>query len=169
MAESAQVGSEPIDIVLADDHAMVRTGLRLLLDGEHDFRVVAEAGDIEAALQDTRTHRPRVVVLDLNMPGTATVPAIPRFLEASPGAAVVVLTMTEDPAFAREAIAAGASGYVLNEAADGELVEAVREVARGRTYLNPRLGALLASSAAAAATDRGEPCGRSRVPCALRA
>jgi DNA-binding NarL/FixJ family response regulator len=156
VAESAQVGSEPIDIVLADDHAMVRTGLRLLLDGEHDFRVVAEAGDIEAALQHTRTHRPRVVVLDLNMPGTPTVPAIPRFLEASPGAAVIVLTMTEDPAFAREAIAAGASGYVLKEAADGELVDAVREVARGRTYLNPRLGALLAASGAAAATDELE-------------
>jgi two-component system response regulator NreC len=107
VAESAQVGSEPIDIVLADDHAMVRAGLRLLLESERDFRVVAEAGDIDVALEATRTHRPAVVVLDLNMPGTRTLPAIPRFLEASPAASVVVLTMTEDPAFAREAIAAG--------------------------------------------------------------
>jgi DNA-binding NarL/FixJ family response regulator len=153
VAESAQVGSEPIDIVLADDHAMVRTGLRLLLDAERDFRVVAEAGDIDTALQDTRAHRPRVIVLDLNMPGTPTVPAIPRFLEASPGAAVVVLTMTEDPAFAREAIAAGASGYVLKEAADGELVDAVRDAAQGRSYLNPRLGARLAAAVAAAGAE----------------
>jgi DNA-binding NarL/FixJ family response regulator len=153
VAESVQVGSKPIEIVLADDHAMVRAGLRLLLEGERDFRVVAEAGDIDTALQDTRTHRPRVIVLDLNMPGTPTVPAIPRFLEASPGAAVVVLTMTEDPAFAREAIAAGATGYVLKDAADGELVDAVRDAAQGRSYLNPRLGARLAAAAAAAGAE----------------
>jgi CheY-like chemotaxis protein len=153
VADSAQVGSEPIEIVLADDHAMVRTGLRLLLDAEPDFSVVAEAGDIEAALRDTAEHRPRVVVLDLNMPGAPTVPAIPRFLEASPGAAVVVLTMTEDPAFASEALAAGASGYVLKEAADAELVQAVRSAARGDTYLNPRLGARLAVAGAAGADE----------------
>ena len=72
-------------------------GLRLLLDAEPDFRVVAEAGDVESALRRRAMHRPKVVVLDLNMPGTPTLPAIPRFLEAVAGAAVVVLTMDERP------------------------------------------------------------------------
>jgi DNA-binding NarL/FixJ family response regulator len=153
VADSAQAGSKPIEIVLADDHAMVRTGLRLLLEAEPDFRVVAEAGDVESALTDCAFHQPKVIVLDLNMPGAPTVPAIPRFLEASAGAGIVVLTMNDDPAFASEAIAAGASGYVLKEAADAELVEAVRGVARGDTYLNPRLGARLAAAGAAPADE----------------
>ncbi len=137
--------TRPTTIVLADDHAVVRRGLRLVLEGEEDLEVVAEAGDVTDALRYVRAHRPRVLVLDLNMPGEPTLPAIPRFLEGSPETAIVVLTMQDDPGFAREALRAGVLAYVLTEAADDELVEAVRAAARGDRYLNPRLGARLAA------------------------
>jgi DNA-binding NarL/FixJ family response regulator len=140
----APVASDGIAIVLADDHALIRSGLRRVLDRETDLTVVGEAGDVEAALALTELHRPRVVVLDLNMPGTPTLPAIPRFLEASPGTAIVVLTMEAEPGFARTALSAGARGYVLKDAAEAELVEAVRSVLAGGTYLDPGLGARLA-------------------------
>ncbi|HEX6458632.1 MAG TPA: response regulator transcription factor [Thermoleophilaceae bacterium] len=133
-------------IVIADDHAVVRSGLRMLLDAEPDFEVVAEAGDVSAAMHYVRAHRPSVLVLDLNMPGDPSLPAIPVFMENSPDTRVVVLTMQNDPSFAREALRAGALGYVLKEAADSELVEAVRLAAEGRTYLNPELGARLAAA-----------------------
>jgi len=134
-----------IEIVLADDHTMVRRGLRMVLDTEEGLTVVAEAGDVESALRATRERRPRVVVLDLNMPGEPTLPAIPRFLEAAPGVSVVVLTMETDPVFARRALVAGASGYLLKEGAEDELVDAVRAVAGGGTYVNPGLGGRLAT------------------------
>jgi two-component system response regulator NreC len=130
-------------IVVADDHAVVRAGLRLLLDAEEDLTVVAVAGDVDDALRLTRAHRADVLVLDLNMPGRPTLPEIPVLAELT---AVVVLTMQNDPAFARQALGAGARAYVLKEAADSELVEAVRAAARGGTYLNPQLGARLAAA-----------------------
>jgi two-component system, NarL family, response regulator NreC len=133
-------------VVIADDHKVVRSGLRLLLDGEADIEVVAEAGDATDARRYTRAHRPQVLVLDLNMPGESVLGAIPRIAEESPGTRVVVLTMQGDPGFAREALRAGAAGYVLKDAATEELVEAVRLAARGETYLNPRLGARLAAA-----------------------
>ena len=135
-----------VKIVIADDHAVVRSGLRMLLNAEPGFEVVAEAGDVPSALRHVRAHRPRVLVLDLNMPGEASLPAIPSFLESCPETRVVVLTMQNDPGFAREALRAGALGYVLKEAADSELVEAVRLAANGRTYLNPELGGRLAAA-----------------------
>ena len=135
-----------VKIVIADDHAVVRSGLRMLLNAEPGFEVVAEAGDVPSALRYVRAHRPRVLVLDLNMPGEASLPAIPSFLESCPETRVVVLTMQNDPGFAREALRAGALGYVLKEAADSELVEAVRLAANGRTYLNPELGGRLAAA-----------------------
>ncbi len=134
-----------IRIVLADDHAVVRSGLRLLLDGEAGFEVVAEAGDVEAARRYVRGHHPAVLVLDLNMPGGSSLEAIPAIRAESPDTQIVVLTMQEEPAFARHALSAGALGYVLKEAADDELVQAVRRAAVGETYMNPRLGARLAS------------------------
>jgi two-component system, NarL family, response regulator NreC len=137
--------SEPIRIVLADDHEVVRSGLRMLLDRESDFEVVAEASDIESARRYVRGHRPRVLVLDLNMPGGSSLEAIPVIREESPDTQIVVLTMQREPAFAREALGAGALGYVLKEAANSELVEAVRRAAVGDGYLNPRLGARIAS------------------------
>jgi two-component system response regulator NreC len=140
-------GSEdaPIRLVLADDHAVVRSGLRMLLDAEPDLEVVAEAGDVSAARRYVLGHRPAVLVLDLNMPGEPVLPVIPDIVAACPATAIVVLTMQDEPAFAREALRAGALGYVLKEAADSELVEAVRLAAQGRTYLTPSLGARLAA------------------------
>jgi two-component system response regulator NreC len=136
---------EAIRIVLADDHAVVRSGLRLLLDGEEGLEVVAEAGDADAARRYVRGHHPHVLVLDLNMPGSLSLKMIPVIRDESPDTQIVVLTMQQEPAFAREALGAGALGYVLKEAADEELVEAVRRAAVGERYLNPRLGARIAA------------------------
>jgi len=137
--------TEPISIVLADDHQVVRSGLRMLLDNEADFEVVAEASDVDEARRHMRGHHPKVLVLDLNMPGGSSLEAIPTMREESPDTQIVVLTMQQEPAFAREALGAGALGYVLKEAADDELVQAVRRAAVGECYLNPTLGARIAS------------------------
>jgi two-component system response regulator NreC len=134
---------ESIRVVLADDHAVVRAGLRLLLDAEEALEVIAEAGDIDNAKRMVRAHRPHVLVLDLNMPGADSLPAIPELAEQT---AVVVLTMQNDPGYARQAMQSGAKGYVLKEAADAELVQAVQAAAQGRTYLNPELGARMAAA-----------------------
>jgi two-component system response regulator NreC len=147
-ASGAQGG--PIRIVLADDHAVVRRGLELLLSAEDGFEVVASVGDVDAAVRTTRGHKPDVLVLDLNMPGGSSLDAIPTILEASPATSICVLTMQDEPAFARRALGAGARAYVLKEAADDELVEAVRRAAAGETYLNPQLGARMAAEPAAA-------------------
>jgi two-component system response regulator NreC len=137
--------STAITILIADDHRVVRAGLRLLLEAEEGFEVVAEAGDIPDAERRCAAHRPRVLILDLNMPGEPSLAAIPRLREKVPGTQIVVLTMQNDPAFAREALQAGALGYVLKEAADTELVQAVRLAAAKQRYLNPELGARLAA------------------------
>jgi two-component system, NarL family, response regulator NreC len=135
----------PITIVLADDHLVVRAGLRMLLQAEEGFEVVAEAGDVATTERRVTAYHPRVLILDLNMPGESSLPAIPRLRQSAADTQIVVLTMQNDPAFAREALRAGAIGYVLKEAADSELVQAVRMAAEGRTYLNPELGARLAT------------------------
>jgi DNA-binding NarL/FixJ family response regulator len=145
VAESTRSARGSITIVIADDHAVLRRGLRGLLEAENGFSVVAEAGDVDTALQCAVAHRPSVVVLDLNMPGRPTLAAIPEFRATLPEAAIVVLTMQSDPVFARLALAAGASGYVLKDAGEGELVAAVHAVVSGRTYVDPALGARLAS------------------------
>lgn len=132
-------------IVLADDHTVVRNALRLLLDAEPGFEVVAEAGDVDTALRYVRGHKPTVLILDLNMPGRPSLEAVPDVRAASPGTEIVVLTMQNEPAFARRALQAGVRGYVLKEAADTELVQAVRSAAAGDTYLQPALGARLAA------------------------
>lgn len=151
-----QAEAKPLTtIVIADDHAVVRSGLRMLLDAEPDLEVVAEAGDADDAVRYVLGHKPAVAMLDLNMPGSPTLEAIPKIHEISPDTRVVVLTMQDDPAFAREAMRAGAHGYVLKEAADSELVEAVRLAARGDTYLNPRLGAKLAAQTDSHASASG--------------
>src|SRR3954464_12279504 len=111
--------ADEITIVLADDHAVVRSGLRLLLDQAGGLHVVSEAGDAESALRTVLGHKPAVLVLDLNMPGALTsLAALPKVAGGAPGARVVVLTMQEAPGFARRALRAGAAAYVLKEAAD---------------------------------------------------
>jgi two-component system response regulator NreC len=134
-----------ITIVIADDHEVVRSGLRALLEQEADLEVIAEAGDVRSTMAHVRARQPDLLVLDLNMADGPSLPAIPDLLEASPRTAIVVLTMQSDPAFAREALRAGARGYVLKEAANAELVKAVRAASAGQTYLEPQLGARLAA------------------------
>jgi two-component system, NarL family, response regulator NreC len=143
-----------VTIVLADDHPVVRSGLRMLLEAEPDLQVVAEAGDVDAARRSVLGHKPTVLVLDLNMPGGSSLEAIPAMADISPDTSVVVLTMQEDPAFAREALRAGAKGYVLKQSAGAELVQAIRAAAGGGTWLNPELGARMA---AAPPTPTGPP------------
>jgi two-component system, NarL family, response regulator NreC len=113
-----------ITLVLADDHNVMRSGLRMLLDAEADFAVLAEAADVPGAFRHVRNDRPDVLVLDLNMPGGSSIDAIRRLAPISPRTAVVVLTMEEDRAFVRGALDAGASGYVQKQAAGRELVRA---------------------------------------------
>jgi two-component system response regulator NreC len=124
----------------------VRSALRALLEAEDEFVVVAEGGEVEEAVRKVLAYKPDVLVLDLGMPGGSSLAAIPRMLAASPATAIVVLTMEDEPRFAREALRAGALGFVLKEAADTELVEAVRAALRGVRYLNPQLGGLIAAS-----------------------
>ena len=132
-----------IRTVIVDDHAVVRSGLRLVLENESDIEVVAEAADARNAVFEARAHHPDVILLDVVMPGRSGIEAIPDLLEESPQSKVLVLSMQDDPAYVREAFGAGASGYVLKEAADAEVVAAVREVAAGERYVHPALGARL--------------------------
>lgn len=147
-ADAESEESAAITIVLADDHTVVRSALRMLLDAEADFEVVAEAGDADSAARYVLGHKPRVLILDLNMPGRSGLEAIPSLRERFPATQIVVLTMQRDAAFAREAMRAGALGYILKEAADEELVRAVRMAAEGETYLQPELGARMATEPA---------------------
>ncbi len=137
--------SEKIRIVIADDHAIVRRGLRQLLDSEAGFEVVAEAEDVASARRYVRGHHPDVLVLDLNMPGEESIEAIPGLRSEFPETQIVVLTMQNEPAYARRTLSDGVLGYVLKESADGELVDAIRAAVAGERYLNPRLGAKLAA------------------------
>jgi len=148
--EARRQNGGAIRIVLADDHAVVRSALRMLLDAEQDFEVIAEAGNVDDAIRYVRAHRPDVLILDLNMPGGPSLQAVPQLTDASPETRIVVLTMQSDPVFAREAMQAGVLGYILKEAADAELVKAVRLAADGKTYLQPELGAKLAAEPAVA-------------------
>ena len=120
----------------------------MLLDAEADFEVVAEAADARGAVFELRSHRPDVVLLDVVMPGRSGIEAIPDLLKESPETRVLVLSMQDDPAYVREAFGAGAKGYVLKEAVDAEVVGAIREVAEGRQYVHPALGARLIAAEA---------------------
>ncbi len=143
--EAVPVEMPMIRIVLADDHEVVRSGLRLLLENEDDLEVVAEARDVESTRRYVRGHHPHILVLDLNMPGASGVETIPGIREEFPATQIVVLTAEREPSLARQALGAGALGYVLKDAAKYELVEAVRDAAAGNSFVDPRLSALLAS------------------------
>ncbi len=145
MNETAEPNAESISVVLADDHELVRDGIRMVLEAENDIDVVAQASDAESAARYVLGHKPTVLVLDLNMPGPPSLELIPKMLESSPGTAVIVVTMQNEPAFARQALRAGAKGFVVKQSAAAELVSAVRAVLAGETYINPNLGARLAA------------------------
>jgi two-component system, NarL family, response regulator NreC len=137
----AEQEQAPIRVVLADDHALVRRSLRLLLDGEDDVDVVAEACDIATVLRHVHGHSPHVLVLDLQTPGGSSIEAIRRLHELVPGVAIVVLTMEDSPAFAQRALDSGAVGFVLKDTADTELPAAVRRAVQGEEYVSPRVAA----------------------------
>ena len=133
-------------VLIVDDHAVVRAGLRMLLDAEPDMEVVGEAGSIDQAIFEARVLKPDVILMDVVMPGRSGIEGSPAVLREAPDAKLLVLSMQDDPSYVREAFAAGASGYVLKEAADTELVAAIREVASGGKYVHPSLGARLAAA-----------------------
>jgi two-component system, NarL family, response regulator NreC len=147
-----------IRIVVVDDHAVVRSGLRLLLEAEDDMEVVGEAGNTRDAVFEVRAQKPDVILLDVVMPGESGIDATPKLLHEAPETKVLMLSMQDDPRYVREAFAAGASGYVLKEAVDAEVVSAVREVAAGMRYVHPALGArMVAADAAARAAADSDP------------
>ena len=147
-----------IRVVLVDDHAVVRSGLRMLLDAEEDVEVVGEAGNAKDAVFRARALKPDVILLDVVMPGESGVEVLPTLLKESPDTKVLVLSMQDDPSYVREAFAAGASGYVLKEAADEEVVSAVREIAGGGSYVHPALGArMVAAEAKERAAAEADP------------
>jgi DNA-binding NarL/FixJ family response regulator len=135
-----------VRILVVDDHAVVRAGLKLLLDAEEDLEVVGEAGDAREAVFQMRTLKPDIVLMDVVMPGASGLEATANILHEAPETKVLVLSMQDDPRYVREAFAVGASGYVLKEAADAELVAAIREVAGGGRYVHPTLGARLVTA-----------------------
>jgi two-component system response regulator NreC len=147
-----------INVVLVDDHAVVRSGLRLLLDRQDDIEVVGEAGNAKDAIFRARALRPHVILLDVVMPGESGIDVLPKLLKESPDTKVLVLSMQDDPSYVREAFAAGASGYVLKEAADEEVVSAVRDIAAGGSYVHPTLGArMVAAEAQERAAAEADP------------
>jgi two-component system response regulator NreC len=148
--------ADPIRVLIVDDHAVVRTGIRLLLAAEADIEPVGEAGSRREAIFEARSTNPDVILLDVVMPDGSGLESIPQLLHEVPGAKILVLSMQDDPRYVREAFANGASGYVLKEAADVEVVSAVREVARGGRYVHPELGARLITAEADAARRADE-------------
>jgi len=145
-------------VLIVDDHAVVRSGIRSLLSAEADFEVVGEASNAREAVFETRALQPDVIVLDVVMPGESGIEALPKLHHEAPGARVLVLSMQDDPRYVHEAFAQGASGYVLKEAADAEVVGAVREIAAGGKYVHPVLGArMVAAEAQARAAAEADP------------
>lgn len=145
-AEEEPDSGERVTVVLADDHQLVRDGVKLVLEAEPDIEVVAEADDGDGAARYVLGHKPTILVLDLSMPGKPSYELIPEVSRVSPATSVIVLTMQNEPPFARQAFQAGAKGFVVKQAAASELVAAIRAVTAGGTYINPDLGARLAAS-----------------------
>jgi two-component system response regulator NreC len=133
-------------VLIVDDHAVVRSGLRLLIDAEDDLEAAGEAASAREAIFEARSLKPDVILLDVVMPEQSGLEAIPQLVHENPDAKVLVLSMQDEPRYVREAFETGASGYVLKEAADTELVAAIREVAKGGRYVHPELGARLVAA-----------------------
>jgi two-component system, NarL family, response regulator NreC len=136
-----------IRVLIADDHAILRAGLRMLIDTQPDMGVVAEAQDGLAALEKVRSEKPDVAILDLTMPRSGGLDAIEKIVKSQPSPRVLVLTMHEDPAYLRTALAAGAAGYVLKKSVDADLLSAIRAVYRGRRYIDSELSDVLVGDA----------------------
>lgn len=143
---SAGQEGEKVTVLLVDDHAVVRGALKALLEGQEGLEVVGEAGSIAAGRAALAEQRPRVVVLDVNLPDGLAVEALPELREASPETEVVLLTMERDLTLTRQALEAGAKGYLFKDSAHLELIEAVRAAARGEQHLGPAVAAGLRDS-----------------------
>ena len=135
-----------VRVLIVDDHAVVRAGLRMLIDAEDDLEAAGEAGSTRDAIFRARELQPDVILMDVVMPDGNGLDAIPTLLHEHPEAKVLMLSMQDDPQYVRQAFTAGASGYVLKEAADTDVVSAIREVARGGRYVHPELGARLVAA-----------------------
>ncbi len=135
-----------VRVLIVDDHAVVRAGLRMLIDAEDDLEAAGEAGSTRDAIFRARELQPDVILMDVVMPDGNGLDAIPTLLHEHPEAKVLMLSMQDDPQYVRQAFIAGASGYVLKEAADTDVVSAIREVARGGRYVHPELGARLVAA-----------------------
>lgn len=132
-----------IRILIADDHAVLRTGLRLLLEADPQMEVVGEAGDGMETVSLCAELQPDVVLLDLTMPGPGSVATMAQLREHCPQTRILILTMHDDEAYLRQMLAAGAAGYVVKRAADSELLSAIRSVDRGEMYVHPSLTRIL--------------------------
>jgi two-component system response regulator NreC len=147
-----------IRVLIVDDHAIVRSGLRHVLECGGGIEVVGEAGDARHAIFEARAKQPDVILMDVVMPGTSGIEAIPDVLTDCPETRVLILSMQDDPRYVREAFAAGATGYILKEAADTDVVAAIREVAAGGHYLHPSLGArMIAADASEVRKAQNDP------------
>jgi two-component system response regulator NreC len=147
-----------IRVLIVDDHAVIRSGLHMLLDAEPDIEVVGEAGNVRDAVFEARAQKPDVVLMDVVMPGQSGIEGVPLVLKEAPQAKVLVLSMQDDPRYVHEAFAAGAAGYILKEAVDAEVVGAIHQVAAGDHYVHPALGArLVAAEAEAKAREDADP------------
>jgi len=135
-----------VKVLIVDDHAVVRAGLRMLVDAEEDMETVGEAGSVRDAIFEARSGKPDLILIDVLMPGESGLEGVPKLIKEHPDVKILVLSMEDDPRYVREAFAAGARGYVLKEAADAELVAAIREVASGGRYVHPELGARLVAA-----------------------
>jgi two-component system, NarL family, response regulator NreC len=150
--------AKPVRVLIVDDHAVVRSGIRLLLAQEKDIEPVGEAGTGKEAIFQARALKPDVILMDVVMPDQSGLEVLPTLMHEHPEVKVLLLSMQDDPRYVREAFAAGASGYVLKEAADAEVVAAVREVAAGGRYVDPELGArMIAAEAVAARRAEDDP------------
>jgi two-component system, NarL family, response regulator NreC len=145
-------------VLIVDDHAVLRSGLHLLLDAEPDIEVVGEAGNVKDAIFEARAQKPDVVLMDVVMPEQSGIEGVPLVLKEAPDTKVLVLSMQDDPRYVHEAFAAGAVGYILKEAVDAEVVGAIHQVAAGEHYVHPALGArLVAAEAEAKAREDSDP------------
>ena len=139
--------AKKIRVMIADDHAILRAGLRMLVNAQADMEVVSEASDGEKAVRTAQETKPDVALLDLTMPNVGGLKALEKIARECSQTRMLVLTMHDDPAYLRSALAAGASGYLLKRAVDAELIAAIRAVHRGGTFVDPRLTSILIQDA----------------------
>jgi len=133
----------PIRVLLADDHAVLRSGLRLLLTSQNEFEVVGEVCSGTETLSFAEQLQPDLILLDLSMPGLGGLDVLPALRKLVPSAQILILTMHDDPQYLRQALSHGASGYVLKKAVDTELISAIHAVLRGEVYVHPSMTRIL--------------------------